>query len=408
MVHCEGKYNDGKGNQTPSYSILMHLEHEYCNACCDYCCCHPIEPGSNIDVYDKYKADYPKMINKIKECPLYKPFNGKDIHFDLWGGEPLYNLKALKELINVLRKEWPECSLTISTNGLLLGSMSVVDYLIDNKISVQLSHDGWGQWIRTKEVDPLDNEVIIKGIKRINDAGLFAAINCTLTKYNYSWLKNISYFTDKMVRHNLDKIGYIKLNHIYNSDYNIDRINALGHWQDGFKEELKGTKIGDVGIRGKIADEYFSEFFSLAMFYRDPSTPKDPYISKFKNYIMEQSKRWGEVDETKQSSGACRAYQSWKYDIKDNYKRDWTFVINTLGEYCECNLCEKVDNPGSPMAEYCKDCKYKNQSECHSCGSMFRPKECDFLYKWCQTLEKIHKVDVLLKEVKNGSNKKPN
>lgn len=398
-VHCEGFYSDGKRGYS-SFSILMHLEHEFCNACCSYCCCHPLDTG--FDIYkDGYKSDYPKMIEKIKSTTqIYK--EGNQMHFDLWGGEPLYNLTALKELVTVLRKEWPDCSLTVSTNGLLIGSKSIVDWIIENHIDIQLSHDGWGQWIRTKEFDPLENENCLEGFKRISDAGLFSAINCTLSYYNYSWFKNIRYFNEHLKG---IKCGYIKLNHIYNSDYDIDKINENGHWQDGYKESLKGTKIGNVALRGKELDEYLQEFYLLALAYRQ-GVKDDPVLGDlrpYENYIMEQSKRFNDVDENKGSSGSCRAYQSYVHNVDGNYKQNWTFVINTIGDYCECNLCEEVDNPGAPMEDYCKDCKYKNKTECHPCGSMKRPKECEFLFKWLSTLEKIKAVDLLLDTIKRGS-----
>ena len=388
-IHCEGRFSNSNGENHSSFSILMNVQEEWCNACCDYCCCHPLPKGSSIDLYSTFKKDWPKMIEKIKSCPLYK---GPDnIHFDIWGGEPLFNFNALKETVATLRKEWPKCALTISTNGLLIGTKHIVDYLLDNNIEIQLSHDGWGQWIRTKEFDPLEDEKCIEGFKRISDAKLFSAVNCTLSYYNYSWYKNIDYFISHLKKNNINP-GYIKLNHIYNSTYDIEAINTKGHWQDGYDEKLKGTKIGDVALRGRILDDYLQEFFTLALFFRRNSNTHSP-LEWFRSYIMEQSQRYGTIDETKMPAGSCRAFQSWKHNIEGNYKQDWTFVINTSGEYSECNLCNKVDDPGSPMTEECKSCKYKDQKECHGCGSMKRPEKCEYLYKWCQTLEKLYLID---------------
>ena len=166
------------------------------------------------------------MIAKIKSSPLYVEGDTMP-HFDLWGGEPLFNTQAVQELVDVLRKEWPECTITISTNGLLLGAKHIVDWILENKISIQLSHDGLGQWIRSQEVDPLEKPLILEGLKRIADAGMFAAVNCTLSYYNSSWYKNIDYFIQHLKYNTKDpiKVGYIKLNHIYNSDYDIKAVN---------------------------------------------------------------------------------------------------------------------------------------------------------------------------------------
>lgn len=389
-----GEIPNRKG--TSSFSILMAIKDEYCNMCCSYCCCHPAPLGVSGD--NEYKADYDKMIAKIKECPLYK--EGNNLHFDVWGGEPLYNLKALKEVVSVLRKEWPDCGITISSNGLLLGSKPIVDWILENKISVQLSHDGHGQWIRSGEVDPLEDEKILEGLKRIGDVGLFTAVNCTLSYYNYSFFKNIDYFIGHLKN---IKCGYIKLNHIYNSDYNIEAINKKGRWQNGIDESLIGKPIGNLALRGRVLDDYMQEFFQLAMFFRDNPQTNSPF-ELFRSYIMEQSKRYGFVDESKGGNGSCRSFQSWKHNIEGNWKQDWTFVINTLGEYCECNLCETVEDPGSPLTAECEKCKYKNQKECHGCGSLKRPEKCEFLYKWCQTLEKLYLVDKW-RNKSNGNNK---
>jgi uncharacterized Fe-S cluster-containing radical SAM superfamily protein len=405
IIHCEGGFSgnvNGKGHS--SFSILMDIDSEYCNMMCSYCCCHPSE--KKVDLYSRYTKDYPKMIAKIKESPLFVKGDTMP-HFDLWGGEPLFNTQAVQELVDVLRKEWPECTITISTNGLLLGAKHIVDWILENKISIQLSHDGLGQWIRSQEVDPLEKPLILEGLKRIADAGLFAAVNCTLSYYNSSWYKNIDYFIQHLKYNTKDpiKVGYIKLNHIYNSDYDIKAVNTKGRWQDGFREDLVGKPIGNLALRGRVLDDYLQEFFSLAMFFRSNPNTHSP-MELFRSYIMEQSKRWGTVDETKQSAGACRAYQSYVHNIDGNYKSPHTFVITTSGEYSECNLCTSVDDPGSPMTEECSTCRYKDQRECHGCGSMHRPSKCEYLYKFCQTLEKIHLVDIM-RNNNNGSNTQP-
>ncbi len=429
-MHCKENFNDGsvkckenftcnygsKSQAFSSFSILMDMNSCYCNMCCSYCCCSKgdgLEPGKGEEInYSTFKLNKEKLISKIKSSPLYK--EGGSIHFDVWCGEIFYNLKAFKETLKVLRDEWSNCSITVSTNGILMSSESLVDFIIDNRISIQLSHDGLGQWIRSGEFDPLKDEKCLKGLKRINDAGLFAAINCTLSYYNYSWFKNIRYFNKVIDDNNLNRIGQIKLNHIYESEYNIKKLNSKGHWQDGFKGELVNTPIGDLTLRGRVLDDYLQEFFQLACLYRDPSFKIDYKMSLYKGYVMEQSKRFRELKHDEngeiESSGACRAYQSYVHNVEGNVKRDYTFVITTSGEYGECNLSKTVEAPGNPQPDYCKDCKYRWQSECHPCGSMKMSNDCEYLYKWCQTLEKIHCMDALLNNSignsKNGNNQR--
>lgn len=395
-IHCERGYGSkSKSVKSSSFSVLMNLKELYCNCQCSYCCAKPYKPESGINLHDDFKANYPAMIKKIRSSPLFKG-DENPIHFDLWGGEPLLNTQALKETVTALRTEWPHCSLGISSNGLLLGAPHIIDYLIENRIGVQLSHDGWGQWIRSK-VDPLDNENILKGLKRLSDAKLFSAVNCTLSYYNSSWYKNIDYWLTHLINKGI-RPTYIKLNHIYNSDYNIEAINEEGRWQDGVDESLKCTPIGNMALRGRILDDYLQEFFTLAMFFRRTPEGTAGDMELFRSYIMEQSKRYGEVlhndKQELSSSGACRSYQSWKHNVEGNFKQDYTFVITTTGEYAECNLCNDVSAPGGPMTEECSNCKYRWQRECRGCGSMKKPEKCEYAYKWCQTLEKLHIVDL--------------
>lgn len=193
----------------------MHLEHEYCNMCCKYCLCHP--KPSNEDLYNYYKSDYSKMISLIKETDKKRGINENITHhFELWGGEPLFNFKAVSELTEVLRKEWPNCKLSISTNGLLLKEDYICDFLIKNKFSVQLSHDGLGQNIRGK--DPLEDERILDNCKALIMAGVLHTINTTLSSQNLSWEDNIDYWWSKFDCSNL----YIKLNKPYDSDYDFE------------------------------------------------------------------------------------------------------------------------------------------------------------------------------------------
>jgi hypothetical protein len=183
-----------------------------------------------------------------------------------------------------------------------------------------------------------------------------------LSQTNPSWFDNIDYWTNTLGKDLVDKV-YIKLNKPYDSDYNFEFA---------FTDE-------------EITKRYLNEFTTLYWkCYNDPKA-----FPAFRGYILDQGNRFKECKPEDNADGYCRAYQSWKYNIPGNYKRDYTFVIMTTGEYGECNLAPKVDNPGGVQPDYCKDCKYKNFTECQHCGAMNYPKVCRYQKLWMETIENI-------------------
>lgn len=353
-IVCKENYVGKNGITESYYAILMHLEHEYCNMCCSYCLCHP--KPSNENLIDFYKADYKKMIDLIKETDRKRGICENVVHhFEIWGGEPLFNFEALSEVVKVLRSEWPDCMLSLSTNGLLLKEDYICDFLIKNRFKIQLSHDGLGQHLRGK--DPLEDEVTLENCRALILSGVLHTINTTLSSVNYSWEDNIDYWWSKFDCSNL----FIKLNKPYDSDYDFDFA---------FTDE-------------KIIRRYLSEFISL--YYRCIANKEDK-LKPFRRYIIGQANRWGEGD----ALSTCRKYQAFAHNI-DGPKQDWNFVITTEGKYSECELYEKVDNPGGLQPEYCNDCKYKNQMECKHCGAMKYPSKCIYGKAWMETLEIINR-----------------
>lgn len=197
----------------------------------------------------------------------------------------------------------------------------------------------------------------VDNIKGLIEAGILTTINTTISSINISWEDNIDFWWKTL---DCSKLS-IKLNHPYNTDYDFDFALV-----DEEKLRL-----------------YMTEFTSL--YYRC-LYGNESKLKPFRNYILEQGHRWGEGP----AISSCRSYQAYKYNIPFQDKQDWNFVITTLGEYSECELEEKVDNPGGVQPDYCKDCKYKDQRECKACGAMAYPKECHYMKAWMQTLEIIN------------------
>ena len=86
---------------------------EHCNLNCKYCSHYSnIAEESFMDI-----GDYEKDVNRLSEL-----FGGEADHIFLLGGEPLLN-KEINEFMTISRKGFPETSLVVYTNGILLDQM---------------------------------------------------------------------------------------------------------------------------------------------------------------------------------------------------------------------------------------------------------------------------------------------
>jgi sulfatase maturation enzyme AslB (radical SAM superfamily) len=343
---CKNGYRgpeNGLPIKTVPYTILMHLEHQYCNMGCKYCVCDT----SNIDpkyLYGKYGSDYPKMLQLIKQTDEIRGTLNHHHRFEIFGGEPLYNLQAFKEIVEVLKQAYPTASFSTSTNGLVLANKQIVDYLIDNHIHFQLSHDGLGEKYRANGIDPLENQTIYSNVKLLAQKGLLTTINCTLSQVNYSLLDNIKFWNSKLDDWGTPNIS-IKLNHPYNADYNIDFA---------FTDPI-------------ITARYFEEYAIVYTFMKC----NDEVLKPYRKYILEEVER-----DTKKGkcNAVCPSFQN--YNRGNPSKQTWSFTITTVGTYGECILAERVENPGGAQPHYCDECIYKDYSGCKSCGSLNYPKAC--------------------------------
>lgn len=423
-----------------SCSFIATGNEKPCSQSCKYC-----SSGSK-DRWEKtyskegkheFKLDKEAIYNLLSKDPRFVA-EMKNKHpvfqIDLWKncGDSLDNLEELKTCVHFLEHDlvkgktnkllnkagnytgWRgdvyDVALHTSDNGLNFANNDKFKYLVEHNIGVQLSHDGYGQWVRTGENDPCNKSSpsfrnLVNGFR----CGMINWVNTTLSYYNYSFFKNIDYWNKFLIDNNLNPQGlFIKLNHSYDGPYNIEDLNTFGHWQDGYKKELIGTKIGMWGLHNgpndTILDDYIHEFKLLYLMMI--ANPNKKEFLPFKGYILEQGKRWdfhpSDDDLLPNKWGACYSYQ---YGISAT-----TFAWDSEGYYTECNLIDHyhhVDNKTGKRPDYCKECKYHGQAECHSCGSMNYPEKCGFKWKWLQCLEELSIVNNLLNN-KNNNNKNCN
>lgn len=374
-------------------SINMAGGNGTCSGSCVYCSAQHVMNPNETNTFDR---DWDALKKTIDKCPLTK---GKLESVDLWnnGGNPLDWWDAFRETVEWLEKTYPGIVIHSSDNGLSFQSDEKCDYLIKHNIHMQLSHDGYGQWLRTGEIDPCYWEKTAPNIEALVQLGIIDWINCTLTRYNWSFQKNMEYWNKLREKWRVaDKYIYIKLNHIFASDYYIDKINTFGHWQDGYDKSLIGKPIGNLSLTGRELDNYLHEYFDLAIFCKMSRSRGNMKFEPFRAYIEEQSQRFKFLGDN-ECSGMCSQFQKGLID--------YSFTVDTMGRYTQCNLIDgahKVDNPTGKQADYCKGCKYERLHDCNPCGSMAMPKECEYLYKLAQTNEKIFWVTKLLEDKKES------
>lgn len=425
-----------KNKKYKSFSLIT-FGVESCNSFCSYCSAASsmsYNMGINLSkdleaecrrVNDKNveeaQFDFPAVEKRMDEYFGYtkdrhNEMKGTLLHVDIWGADGLCNFDNLVEEIYFLEdyckeREWKLDPHT-STNGLACVVKEWTDFLHEHHIHLQLSHDGLSQWIRTKSIDPMD----LPEVRALIRDGTIDWINCCLNFWNWNIFDNIDYYNSKLreifpevwsqteyCSPDIDSIYrklFIKINHIYDSTYDIKARNINGKFRARYYDSLKGAELGDLAFRNRpdladkynipemahILDEYINQWYRVYALFKNMKDD-DYSILPYKSYLWSQLHRYKMLspEAAKKGSGACVSFQR---GITNK-----NFVIDTLGKYCQCNLIDsshKVLNPTAEMADYCKECKYKYSSECNHCGSVKFADKCDYYYKWNQVLESIY------------------
>lgn len=378
--------------RTASISLVMNGIRK-CSGMCLYCSAastmnYRAKDNHNTFVFNKKKTkatilEYTKPVleeNKKNNEPT-------TLLVDIWGGNPVENVKPFKECVEFLEndlKEFKEIHIHTSGNGLELKDDDLVQYLIDHDIHYQLSHDGLGQWLRTGDIDPLYWDKTKENIAKIARLGILDWINCSLTARNPSFFKNIDYWNRWRKEIGLDgsKSLTIKLNHIYDGTPPVEK-KYMGPDNEYIKH---GEVIGDLCFHGEMLQEYLHEFRKLVLICYTPGIAQTWDWKPFVDYIVGQSDRLV-FAKSEQDYGSCTKFQRGIIDVN--------FAIDTKGNYCQCNLVDsdgKVKNSTAKMPEYCKGCIYEKSLECNICGSENFPKGCEYKWWWNKTLEETFQL----------------
>ena len=159
-----------------------------CNYACQYC--------SQCENSQKDKTTFAQTLRTAQQ--LCDVVTGTPRHIELWGGEPLVYLKHLKAVVKIFREKWKNVHIGIVTNGSLI-TEDVADYLLQEGITVGLSHDGPGQINRTDDPLKRNGKAIIRLAKGLIDkyektkyAGF--CISATVAKNNFDVVAIQRYF----------------------------------------------------------------------------------------------------------------------------------------------------------------------------------------------------------------------
>ena len=328
--------------KTSSIDILMAGTRS-CTGSCVYCASanqkdvyrSSILQQTANKTYDEVQFDFDKLEETLKN---YNRFIKADrVRFIIWGADPLSSFYALQDTVDFLNymadKYNKQIEISTSTNGLPIQDDRVVDYLNDNKIKLQLSHDGVAEELRLP-IDPLVEY-------QENFARLyFVFINCVAHGYNTDFTANIEYFNKWAIKWTRN-IRFSKP--MLGANWS-NTINKNGFKNGKYYDELKGKPFGDFGIHEEDIDKYIFDFLHLPKPYRC-NLPVD------------------DINFFKQPLNNCGKYATKQADVSSH--------IDTLGNFTVCNLVDSFGQLGNPTMKQqfdeCSTCIWNKSSVCTGC-----------------------------------------
>ena len=158
--------------------ILAGKGGNLCNMGCHYCAGTCVSKKDSPGTKEwPIVIDYDALFDKMSKNDIIKNAIAKrePLVLNLWGGDPLMHTKEWDELLPRIREAFPDLlfEVFISTNGLLLGAKHIQEWIYEAHdkwgLSIQLSHDGVGQYVRSGKFDPLydpkTKDIIVKMTK---------------------------------------------------------------------------------------------------------------------------------------------------------------------------------------------------------------------------------------------------
>lgn len=202
-----------------------------CNQNCVYCQASASNSGNLKKIMNKEIAE------KAVDIALQSP--GKNLSFEFQGGEPLMNFEVLKHIVKYTRVKNKTLNKEISFNlvsNLTLMNDEIMEFLIDNDISIATSLDG-GEYIHNKN-RPYNRrssfKIVKEKISKINNLCKEKNKNCkvqaiqTTTSFSLDRWKEI---IDTYVEFGMESIFIRPLTPLGNSK---DQWNKIGYTPEKF------------------------------------------------------------------------------------------------------------------------------------------------------------------------------
>lgn len=199
-VYKESLQEGKRDRQYPKSRHLKALRIQVgvnCNFRCKYCGQRSYEKVIPIVPNTQSKVD--DFISRLSSCVD----SIEKISFT--GGEVFVYKKRLVPLVEGLKTRYPDAKLGLITNGSLL-TESIADWLIDNRVSLVISHDGPTFTRYRNEKDILDNPVVLSAIRRYFDRntnenlGLNFRLSAVITPENCHLSLLPAFFQEKIGR----------------------------------------------------------------------------------------------------------------------------------------------------------------------------------------------------------------
>lgn len=344
--------NNSSYKRTDNIGIRITLGFN-CNFHCKYCLeSHVLNPLNKTTITKtipsvlilkepSIEERVDNLINKLKNNLT----NVNNITF--WGGEPLVYLKTIKLLVPKLKKLYPNVKFSSITNGSLV-TKEVAQYLLDNEISLTVSHDGPTFSNYRDDKNPLENPKVLEGLQyykeQAKEKGLFFGFNIVVTPDNSDLSKLHPYFAQYFEEDvNINFEGIVKL-----SDFSKDVVKK-------FDSNTKKVLLNNLIAFGSTIDgnhPYYSIRHSVSSLITRLVNKKLKELSCFiknKNYIAMDMKgnllvchgsdqSYGTLDTVKTSKFPDKYLNFWK-DRKRC--KDCPVLVSCLGD---CITASNRDN----------------------------------------------------------------
>ena len=228
-----------KSNEITGYTIFPTTD---CNARCFYC----FELGrSRIPMTDEIAVKVAKYIED--HC------GDKKVNISWFGGEPLYNMRAIEIICSELRSKGVEYASRMVSNGYLFNDEIVLKATEQwNLRQVQITLDGTEKiYNKTKAFIYKDSnpyEIVMCNIGRLLDAGIHVTIRLNMDLYNAEDLLALAEELAK--RFAGRKFLSVYAHHLFKTDVPMAQMHTDEEWE---KRDVAMQRLTDCLIRNGLS-----------------------------------------------------------------------------------------------------------------------------------------------------------